>query len=49
MSKKEIRSSLMSHIRILFSVLLIAFALGSSACSNSGGSSDSSSVTGSAQ
>ncbi len=48
MLKKEKHSRLTGLIRIGFSVLLITFALGSGACS-SGGGSDSSSVTGSAQ
>jgi len=48
MFKKEARSKFSGLIRIVFSVLLITFALGSGACS-SGSSSDSSSVTGSAQ
>ncbi len=47
MFKKEARSKFSGLIRIVFSVLLITFALGSGACSSSGG--DSSSVTGSAQ
>ncbi len=48
MFKKEVRPQISSLVRIVFSVLLISFALGSGACS-SGGGSDSSSVTGSAQ
>ena len=48
MFTKEARFKFSSLIRIVFSVLLITFALGSGACS-SGGGSDSSSVTGSAQ
>ncbi len=49
MFKKEVHSKFSGLIRIAFSVLLITFALGSGACSSGSGSSDSSSVTGSAQ
>ncbi len=42
MLKKDARSKFSGLIRIVFSVLLITFALGSGACSSGGGTSTSS-------
>ncbi len=46
MIKKETRSRFSGLTRMIFSALLLAFALGSVACSGSSGSGTSSSVTG---
>ncbi len=46
MIKKETRSRFSCFARMIFSALLLAFALGSVACSSSSGSGTSSSVTG---
>ncbi len=46
MFKKKTHSSISSLIRVLFTILLISFALGTSACSSGG---ESTSASGSAQ
>jgi len=47
MFKKELRFGFSAFVRIMFSVLLISFALGTGACSSGGG--ESTSASGSAQ